>query len=80
MVLIWKLNINSDIMEERHMKAMELELIKNERKESFIKGKNGIQGIIIRTDDRIIEIKYDNDSDWKYLIIPFNHFDSFRFK
>lgn len=66
-------------MGEFMTKAKKLEIIENQNKIYFEKGKDRIVSIEILEEHALIKIKYD-DPDWDYIFIPFNNLMSFKFK
>jgi hypothetical protein len=60
--------------------ASKVEIIDKEGLEIFEIGRGAIGNIGIDEENQIIKIKYDSNSDWKYLVIPFSNLLSFHFK
>ncbi len=57
-----------------------LQIQYKDNEEVLEKGKNGIQTIRVDKPDKIIEIQYDDISEWNTRIIPFNDIRSFKFQ
>lgn len=59
--------------------ALKLKIVISNLEETFEKEKNNVESIHIDKTNRLIEIKFNNDSELKYKIIPFEAITSFEY-